>query len=184
MGKARFEAFTDAVLAIILTILVLELHLNQNDHSVKAIITILPEFLAYAVSFIVISVMWVNHHYLFLKIKTINHQIIFTNIGLLFIASLLPVTTAWIGSDINARVPALLYAINVILYNLAFSALRNEIIKVQTSASHKMTLEIISACINGLALVLVFFWPPFVFISLLLDVLLWGIQPIRAMKHI
>lgn len=180
MGKERFEAFTDAVLAIILTILVLEIHLDQGNHSLSAIVEVLPEFLAYVVSFIIISVMWVNHHYLFLRVKEINHRMIFTNIFLLFWATLLPATTAWFGSDINARIPALLYALNVIIYNFAFSALRNEVVKTQETLTHKMKLEVISVIINALALVIVFVWPPFVFFSLLLDVALWAVQPIRA----
>lgn len=84
MNKERFEAFTDAVIAIIMTILVLDIHLPTDDHSMRAIIAIAPSFLAYIVSFTILAVMWVNHHNLFLHVKTVNHKILYTNIFLLF----------------------------------------------------------------------------------------------------
>lgn len=84
MNKERFEAFTDAVIAIIMTILVLDIHLPTDDHSMRAIIAIAPSFLACIVSFTILAVMWVNHHNLFLHVKTVNHKILYTNIFLLF----------------------------------------------------------------------------------------------------
>ncbi|MFD1418006.1 TMEM175 family protein [Companilactobacillus keshanensis] len=80
LKKERFEAFTDAVIAIILTILVLELKLPENNHSIQALIDIIPRFAAYIMTFIFIATMWVNHHFLFSQAKVINNQIIWINL--------------------------------------------------------------------------------------------------------
>lgn len=94
MKKERFEAFTDAVIAIILTILVLEIHLPDDNHSWQALTAMAPQFFAYLLTFIFIATMWVNHHFLFSQVTVINNQNIWINIGQLFFASLLPATTA------------------------------------------------------------------------------------------
>lgn len=183
MNKERFEAFTDAVIAIIMTILVLDIHLPTDDHSIHSIISIAPSFLAYIVSFIILAVMWVNHHNLFLHVSTVNHKILYTNIFLLFWATLLPATTAWFGSDIHSSVAAWLYALNVILYNISFSILRNEVLKVNNELKHLYITEFASLILNIIALFIVLFWPPFVLISLLLDIILWSIQPVVRHKN-
>lgn len=177
MKKDRFEAFTDGVLAIILTILVLDIHLNSNNHSLKVLINVLPEFAAYIVSFIIIAVMWVNHHYLFLRVKRINHKMIYINILLLFWATILPATTAWFGSDIESELAALLYATNVLFYNLAFLILIYEVQRSNDYLQRKVKYGLISVLFNVLTVLIVFIWPPFILISLLLDVTLWAIQP-------
>ncbi|MFL1696375.1 TMEM175 family protein [Weissella kandleri] len=183
MNKERFEAFTDAVIAIIMTILVLDIHLPTDDHSIHPIIAIAPSFIAYIVSFTILAVRWVNHHNLFLHIETINHKILYTNIFLLFCATLLPATTAWFGSDIYSPIAAWLYALNVIIYNISFSMLRNEVLKINSDLKHLYFTEFTSLILNIVALVIVFFWPPFIIISLLLDILLWAIQPIVHHKN-
>ncbi|MGX6472265.1 TMEM175 family protein [Pediococcus pentosaceus] len=182
MNKERFEAFTDAVIAIIMTILVLDIHLPTDDHSMRAIIAIAPSFLAYIVSFTILAVMWVNHHNLFLHVKTVNHKILYTNIFLLFWATLLPATTAWFGSDIYSSTAAWLYAFNVIVYNISFSMVRNEVLKINDKLRHLYITEIASLIFNIVALFIVFFWPPFIMISLLMDILLWSIQPVVRHK--
>lgn len=178
MKKERFEAFSDAVLAIVLTILVLEIHLPSDDHSLQALIEIAPEFLAYVFSFILIATMWVNHHYLFSQVKTINNRIIWTNIVLLFWSSLLPATTAWIGTDIHSQIAAVLYAINIVFYNISFAFLRDSVTASNTIVKPKRVTEWVSFGINVLTLIITFFWPPFVFIGLITNVLLW------AMPHL
>ncbi|MFC6177044.1 TMEM175 family protein [Companilactobacillus huachuanensis] len=163
LKKERFEAFTDAVIAIILTILVLELKLPGNDHSIHALIKILPKFAAYIMTFIFIATMWVNHHFLFSQAKGITNQIIWTNFVWLFIASLLPATTAWLGSDIFARTSAILYVINVVLFNLATLLLRRQVTS-KNNLNNMQNLsrkEHISMAVNLLTLVVTWFFPPF-----------------------
>lgn len=183
MNKERFEAFTDAVLAIIMTILVLDIHLPIDDHSIQSIIDIIPSFLAYIVSFTILAVMWINHHNLFIHVSTINHKILYINIFLLFWATLLPATTAWFGTDIYSSVAAWLYAANVIVYNISFSILRYEVLKIDNKLKPLYITEFASLVLNITALFIIFFWPPIIMVSLLLDILLWSIQPVIHIKN-
>lgn len=114
--------------------------------------------------------------------KTVNHKILYTNIFLLFWATLLPATTAWFGSDIYSSTAAWLYAVNVIVYNISFSMVRNEVLKINDRLKHLYITEIASLILNIVALFIVFFWPPFIMISLLMDILLWSIQPVVRHK--
>lgn len=181
MKKERFEAFTDAVLAIILTILTLELRLPENNHTISALITIVPQFVTYIFTFLSIATMWINHHYLFVHVKEIDNKILWYNIILLFWVSLLPATTAWVGSDILARVPAILYAVNILLYNVSFAFLRNSVTrKIEETHSRRnmnktKNLEWISFLINFVSLVITFFIPPFVFVGITMNMILWSI---------
>lgn len=173
MTKNRLETFTNGVLAIVLTILVLELHLPNTDHSLNALTTLAPQFFAYIFSFILISTMWVNHHYLFLKVNSITNITLWLNINLLFWSSILPATTAWVGSDINAHVPATLYAVNIVCYNISFGLLREHISRHAKLIKSRTSLEWLSLAINLLSLAITLWWPPFVFIGLISNVLLW-----------
>ncbi|KRM71787.1 TMEM175 family protein [Lacticaseibacillus brantae] len=175
MKKERLEAFTDGVLAIVLTILVLEIHLPATDHTPRALIEIAPEFLAYVFSFILIATMWVNHHYLFLQVNRINNRVIWANIILLFWSTILPATTAWVGTDIHSQTAAIVYAINIVFYNIAFAFLRESVTRINTIIKPKRGTELLSFGINILTLGVTLFWPPFVFIGLITNVLLWAL---------
>ncbi|MGR3742004.1 TMEM175 family protein [Companilactobacillus sp. DQM5] len=179
MKKERFEAFTDAVIAIILTILVLEIHLPNNDHTIRAFIKIAPQFFSYVLTFIFISTMWINHHFIFLEVKRIDNRILWINILLLFWASLLPATTAWMGSDINSVISSSLYVINVILFNITTAQLRDFTISLNPEISNKVShlrySERISLFINIGTLFITFFYPPFPFIGLSLNIFLWAL---------
>lgn len=175
LKKERFEAFTDAVIAIILTILVLELKLPENNHSTQALLKVLPQFAAYIMTFIFIATMWVNHHFLFAQAKGVTNQIIWTNFIWLFIASLLPATTAWLGSDIYARTSAILYVLNVILFNLATLLLRRQVTS-KNNLSNMQNLgykEHISLTVNVLTLIITWLFPPFPFVGLIINIIVW-----------
>jgi uncharacterized membrane protein len=175
LNKERFEAFTDAVLAIILTILVLELHLPASNHTLKALIAIAPQFFAYVLTFIFIATIWVNHHYLFINVKVINHRIIWQNIVTLFFASLLPATTAWMGSDIHSVLSSSLYVINVICFNITNSIMRSSVMRANPNLGMEALLrgEKISLITNSITLLMTFFYPPFPFFGLGINMLLW-----------
>ncbi|KRN93691.1 hypothetical protein [Pediococcus stilesii] len=103
---------------------------------------------------------------------------IYINILLLFWATILPATTAWFGSDIESELAALLYATNVLFYNLAFLILIYEVQRSNDYLQRKLKYGLISVLFNVLTVLIVFIWPPFILISLLLDVTLWAIQPV------
>lgn len=175
MKKERFEAFTDAVIAIILTILVLEIHLPSDDHSWHALVAMAPQFGAYVSTFIFIATMWVNHHYMFSEVTVINNQTIWLNILLLFFASLLPATTAWFGSDIFSRVAGVLYVLNMVVFNLVTALLRRQVVQLNhiTDMGNLLRSEIGSFIVNSITLVVTFFYPPFLFLGLLINILVW-----------
>ncbi len=111
MTKTRLEAFSDAVIAIIITIMVLELKVPHDDVSWNAIIKLWPVFLSYAVSFLMLGIYWGNHHHLIHTIKEVRGGIIWANLHLLFWLSLLPFATAWMGENHFAKNTVAAYAL-------------------------------------------------------------------------
>ncbi len=114
MGKNRLEAFSDGVLAIILTIMVLELKVPHGD-SFAALAQLLPVFVSYALSFIYIAIYWNNHHHMLHAVKHVNGPILWANTHLLFWLSLVPFATAWMGENHFAPRPVALYGVVLIM---------------------------------------------------------------------
>src|SRR5204862_1734678 len=110
MGKGRLEAFSDGVIAIIITIMVLELKVEHDDGAdFAALKHVLSEFLSYVLSFIYVGIYWNNHHHMFQAVERTNGAILWANLHLLFWLSLVPFTTAWMGSNPCAPLPTALY---------------------------------------------------------------------------
>ena len=110
MTKTRLEAFSDAVIAIIITIMVLELKV-PHETSFNALMKLWPEFLSYAVSFLMLGIYWGNHHHLVHTIKEVRGGILWANLHLLFWLSLLPFATAWMGENHFAKNTVAAYAL-------------------------------------------------------------------------
>jgi uncharacterized membrane protein len=108
LTKGRVEAFSDGVLAIIITIMVLDLRIPDGD-SLAALRPLIPKFLSYALSFIFIGIYWNNHHHLWQAVKRVNGSILWANLHLLFWLSLIPFVTGWMGEHHFATVPVALY---------------------------------------------------------------------------
>lgn len=130
MTKGRLEAFSDGVLAIIITIMILELKVPEgNDwHSLKPLI---PKFLAYIFSFLYVGIYWNNHHHLFQAVKKVNGKILWANLHLLFWLSLMPFATEWIGETHFAKNPVATYGFGLVLCAIAYTILENAIIKAE-----------------------------------------------------
>ncbi|AWI40530.1 TMEM175 family protein [Lactiplantibacillus plantarum] len=175
MRTDRFEAFTDAVLAIVLTLLVLEIKLPSHDGTLAALVGIVPQFMAYVVTFVFIATIWVNHHFLFSRVTIINNQILWINILALFWTSLLPATTAWLGANIMLPVPAVLYSFNVLMFNITMLILRNMVVNATQTTRHAALNrhERLSLIINTFTLIIAFWLPPFSFIGLAIDLIIW-----------
>ncbi|MBW4521550.1 MAG: DUF1211 domain-containing protein [Scytolyngbya sp. HA4215-MV1] len=120
MGKGRLEAFSDGVLAIIITIMVLELKV-PHEADLAALRPLIPVFLSYVLSFIYLGIYWNNHHHLLQAVRRVNGPILWANQHLLFWLSLLPFTTAWMGENHLATIPLALYG--VVLFFAAISYL-------------------------------------------------------------
>ena len=128
MNKARVEAITDGIIAIAATIMVLELGIpSVNDWS--GLLEIRHTFLAYVNSFIMIYIVWSMHHDLFKKAEVISKRTFLVNGVWIFMLTLVPFTTAWVGSAPDATVPEFLYALNLLLWSAAFQWLDYQICK-------------------------------------------------------
>lgn len=136
MTSKRLESFSDGVIAIIITIMVLELE-APKEYTLGAIIEILPTFISYMVSFLYVSVYWVSHHQIFKIVEKINGKTLWANLHLLFWLSVIPFTTDWIGDGDHHTdiVPVLLYGFVLLMSHLSFLFLRNSIVKFHGKTS-------------------------------------------------
>ena len=128
MNKNRMEAFTDGVVAILVTIMILELH-SPVGSDWAALQPIIPSALAYVLSFVLLGIYWNNHHHMLHATDRINGGILWANLHLLFWLSLIPFVTAWMGRNYLESVPTALYGCVLIMCALAYSILQNRIIK-------------------------------------------------------
>ncbi|MGH8461616.1 MAG: TMEM175 family protein [Stenotrophobium sp.] len=127
MGKGRLEAFSDGVIAVIITIMVLEMRVPQGA-DFAALKSLLPVFLSYVLSFVYIGIYWNNHHHLLHATKHINGRIMWANLNLLFWESLVPFATAWMGENHFAQLPVAVYGVALLMPGLAWLILQHEII--------------------------------------------------------
>ena len=127
MKTSRLEAFSDGVLAIIITIMVLEL---KVPHAVEfaALKPVLPVLLSYVLSFIYVGIYWNNHHHLFQATEQVSGGILWANLHLLFWLSLFPFTTAWIGENPRAAIPTAIYGFVLLMAAIAYYVLERAII--------------------------------------------------------
>lgn len=178
MGKGRFEAFSDGVIAIIITIMVLELKAPHGE-TVGDLRPLLPVFLSYVLSFVNIGIYWVNHHHLIHTVKRVTGHILWANLHLLFWLSLLPFTTAWMGENHYGVVPIIAYGVVLLMCGVAYTLLQIAI--VRSHGSESMLAKALGADWKGkasvalyLGAVLVAPWAPAVALgAYVLVALLW-----------
>lgn len=128
MSKGRLEAFSDGVLAIIITIMVLELKV-PHEAELSALIPLIPVFLSYILSFVNIGIYWNNHHHLFQAVRQVNGQVLWANLNLLFWLSLLPFVTAWMGENHFATLPVAVYGLDLLLSGFAYWVLTQTLVR-------------------------------------------------------
>lgn len=129
MNKGRAEAFSDGVFAIIITIMVLELHAPEGA-SFDALKPVLPKFISYVLSFVYVAIYWNNHHHLFQAVKHVNGKVLWFNILLLFSLSLVPFVTAWMGENHFSSSPVALYGIVLLMPALSYFILLRSLMKL------------------------------------------------------
>ena len=127
MSKGRLEAFSDGVIAIIITIMVLELH-APRDASLAALRPAIPTFFSYALSFVFVGIYWNNHHHLLHAAQKVNGATLWANLHLLFWLSLVPFVTGWMGQNHFAAVPVAVYGVVLLLAAIAFTILAKTLI--------------------------------------------------------
>jgi len=179
MNKNRLEAFSDGVLAIIITIMVLEI---KVPHGVEwnTLVPVIPIFLSYVISFLLIGIYWGNHHHLLHTAKKVNSGIILSNLNLLFWLSLVPVATGWMGENHFAPNTVILYTSLLLFCGLSYGIFQHQILKTipednQLAAAIKKQNSkiLISAVCDILAIPFAYIHPAISGILLLLQSLIW-----------
>lgn len=130
MGKSRGEAFSDGVIAIIITLMVLELRVPHGE-SLHDLVPVIPPFLSDVLSFVDIGITWNNHHHRLHALQTVTGPILWTNLHLLFWLSLIPFATDWMGENHFAASPSGLYGVVLFMASVAYQILQQQIIASQ-----------------------------------------------------
>lgn len=134
MTKGRVEAFSDGVLAIVITIMVLELK-TPHSSSIVALKPLIPVFISYILSFIYIAIYWNNHHHMFQAAHKISGKVLWANAHLLFWLSLVPAATAWMGENHFAMAPVALYGVILLMAGFAYYILAHNLTGVHGKES-------------------------------------------------
>ena len=119
MHKGRLEAFSDGVIAIIITIMILELKIPEEGEF-AALVPLIPKFLSYVFSFVFIGIYWNNHHHVLQAVKQVNGAILWANLNLLFWLSMVPFVTGWMGENNFSTIPVAVYGVVLLLSGLSF----------------------------------------------------------------
>lgn len=180
MESTRLEAFSDAVMAIVITIMVLELKAPE-DTELNALIPLIPVFLSYMLSFFYIGIIWNNHHHLFHLVHHVNGKTLWANLLFLFCVSMIPFSTSWLGEHHAAKMPAAIYGFNLLLVALSGNIVKNTIVKhksininakeiLNSNTQFKTTLMLYL-----LGIVLSFFYSIIAVILYLFAAILWAV---------
>jgi uncharacterized membrane protein len=191
MGKGRLEAFSDGVLAIIITIMVLELRAPHGTE-LAALHPLLPVLLSYVLSFVFLGIYWNNHHHMLYCTHRVTGGILWANLHLLFWLSLVPFVTAWMGENPLAATPTALYGVVLLMAGIAYWILQQLILRsegpqsVLAAALGRDIKGKLSPVLCALAIAAAFVHPGIAFVLYLLVVLMWLIPDRRierALSH-
>ena len=181
VSRGRLEAFSDGVLAIVITIMVLEL-VAPHGTSLDDLLPLWPKFLAYIMSFIYIAIYWNNHHHLLHTTRAVTGSVLWANLHLLFWLSLVPFTTAWMGENHFAPIPVALYGASLLMPALAFTLLVWAIMRVpgqSPALAHELGRDIkgkASVAVYALGIPIALF-VPLVAVAMFIGVALLWIVP-------
>ncbi|HVV62950.1 MAG TPA: TMEM175 family protein [Pseudolabrys sp.] len=188
MGKERLAAFSDGVIAIIITIMVLELKIPHGA-GWAALSGMLPNFISYALSFVYLAIYWNNHHHMLQVVERVDGLVLWANSNLLFWLSLIPVTTAWLGENPLAPIPTAVYGIALLMPAIAYVLLERALLrKAQKNSALARALghglkEKISPLVYLTAIVCAFF-VPWVSIALYVTVAIAWLVPDRRIEKV
>jgi uncharacterized membrane protein len=164
MHKGRLEAFSDGVIAIIITIMVLELKVPLTDKA-HDLLPLVPTFVSYALSFVYVGIYWNNHHHTFQAVHMVNGGILWANLHLLFWLSLIPFVTSWMGENHFSKWPVIFYGIVLIMNAIAYGLLM--LLLVRHQGEDSVLAKAIGSDLKGnisigiyaTAIVVAFFYP-------------------------
>jgi uncharacterized membrane protein len=177
LSPARLEAFSDGVIAVIITIMVLELKVPEHD-GFAGLRAVLPTVFLYLLTFIQIGIYWVNHHYLVDEVESVNHGILWANLVFLFCLSLFPFATDWIGARGLTHFSTALYAAVSILPGLSYMALWMQIRAQSSAPAHASWAKQIASVALYLTAIPAAYYRPAVSLALIAIVaVLWLLPP-------
>ncbi len=134
MGKTRLEAFSDGVIAVIITIMVLEMKVPHGS-ALADLAPVVPVFLSYVLSFANVGIYWNNHHHMLHTVRHVTGPMLWANLHLLFWLSLMPFTTAWMGENHYEATPTALYGVDLLMCAIAYFILQGTIVRSQGAGS-------------------------------------------------
>jgi uncharacterized membrane protein len=187
MGKGRLEAFSDGVLAIIITIMVLELRVPHGA-DLAALRPIVPVLLSYVLSFVYVGIYWNNHHHMLTATQKVNGRILWANLHLLFWLSLVPFATGWMGENHFATLPVAIYGVVLIMAALAYTFLARSLVAYHGKdstlaiAMGKDTKGYVSLLLYATAIPIAFVDPRFSMTLYVLVAIIWFIPDRRIEK--
>jgi len=189
MSTTRMEAFSDGVIAILITIMVLDLHAPEAV-TWQALRPVVPTFLAYILSFVFLGIYWANHHHMLQLAERVNGGILWANLHLLFWLSLIPFVTAWMGEHHQATVPTALYGVVLLFSGGAYTILQRTLIREQGPHS-RLALAIgrdakglTSVALYVIAILSAFYRPAISQLLYLAVVLMWLVPDTRIEKEL
>ena len=176
MTTSRLEAFSDGIIAIIVTIMVLELRAPAQP-SWTALARVAPTFVSYGLSFLIVAIMWVNHHHMIHLVHKVTARLLWSNINLLFWMSLVPFVTDFLGKNFRAPMAVALYGLDLSLCSVAFYFLRTELVRQhaefdELSEHHRMMQRK-----NAISLLLYFSSVPLAYVSVYASFFIFGLIP-------
>jgi len=187
MTKGRLEAFSDGVIAVLITIMVLEMKVPVGER-LEALAPVVPVFLSYVLSYVYLGIYWNNHHHMLHTVRRVTGPMLWANLHLLFWLSLVPFTTHWMGTNHFAAVPTALYGVALLLAAVAYYILQQVIIASQGPES------VLKQAVRGdwkgksspliyLAAILASFWSPYLAQALYVLVALIWLVPDRRIER-
>lgn len=191
MHKGRLEAFSDGVIAIIITIMVLEIKMPGDHHdTLESLKPLFPVFISYVISFVYVGIYWNNHHHTMQVVKSVNGAVLWANLHLLFWLSLVPLVTEWMGQNNFTKWPIILYGISLIMCAIAYSILVYALIHHE--GKHSLLADAIGRDRKGkisilcyvLGIALAWFNPCISFILYALVACIWFIPDRRIEKKV
>jgi len=189
MGKTRLEAFSDGVIAILITIMVLEMKVPHGA-DVSALMPVLPVFLSYVLSFIYVGIYWNNHHHMMHTCKKVTGGILWANLHLLFSLSLIPFATGWMGENHFAMMPVALYGV-VLLWS-AFAYFILQILIIRSQGEHSLLKQAVGSDWKGkmspvlylIGIIFSFWMPQISMLTYVLVALIWLVPDRRIERAI
>lgn len=176
MTTGRLEAFSDGVIAIIVTIMVLELR-APAEPSWPALLKVVPVFMSYGLSFLIVAIMWVNHHHMIHVVRHVTARLLWSNLNLLFWMSLVPFVTDFVGKNYREPMAVALYGLDLTLCSLAFYFLRTELIHQESQDLEMLEYHRGIQRKNAISVLLYFSSAPLAYVSIYLSFFVFALIP-------